>query len=217
MAISDLRDIDIHDIPSWPTWIKISATALIGIGILFAGYWFIVADQIAALEKAKKEEQKLRQTFLEKKALAINLEAYRQQIEEIKETFGVMLKQLPDKTEVPELLIDITQAGLGRGLQFELFKPQNRRIAEFYAELPINISVSGTYHQLGNFVSDVAALPRIVTIGDIILKPLEKSDRLVMTAVTKTYHYLDEETIQQRKQENKKNQRQDKRQRKKQK
>ena len=214
MAISDLRDIDINDIPSWPTWIKISATALIGIGILFAGYWFIVADQIAALEKAKKEEQKLRQTFLEKKALAINLEAYRQQIEEIKETFGVMLKQLPDKTEVPELLIDITQAGLGRGLQFELFKPQNRRFADFYAELPINISVSGTYHQLGNFVSDVAALPRIVTIGDIILKPLEKSDRLVMTAVTKTYHYLDEETIQQRKQENKKAQRQDKRKRK---
>ena len=214
MAISDLRDIDINDIPSWPTWIKISATALIGIGILFAGYWFIVADQIAVLENAKKEEQKLRQTFLEKKALAINLEAYRQQIEEIKETFGVMLKQLPDKTEVPELLIDITQAGLGRGLQFELFKPQNRRIADFYAELPINISVSGTYHQLGNFVSDVAALPRIVTIGDIILKPLEKSDRLVMTAVTKTYHYLDEETIQQRKQENKKTQRQDKRKKK---
>ena len=207
MAISDLRDIDINDIPSWPTWIKISATALIGIAILFAGYWFIIADQIAALEKAQKEEQKLRQTFMEKKALAINLEAYRQQIEEIKETFGVMLKQLPDKTEVPELLIDITQAGLGRGLQFELFKPQNRRIADFYAELPINVSVSGTYHQLGNFVSDVAALPRIVTIGDIVLKPLEKSDRLVMTAVTKTYHYLDEETIQQRKQENKKKQR----------
>ena len=118
-----------------------------------------------------------------------------------------MLKQLPDKTEVPELLIDITQAGLGRGLQFELFKPQNRRIADFYAELPINVSVSGTYHQLGNFVSDVAALPRIVTIGDIVLKPLENSDRLVMTAVTKTYHYLDEETIQQRKQEKKKKQR----------
>ena len=207
MAISDLRDIDINDIPSWPTWIKISATVLIGFGILFAGYWFIVADQIAVLEKAKKEEQQLRQTYMEKKALAINLEAYRQQIEEIKETFGVMLKQLPDKTEVPELLIDITQAGLGRGLQFELFKPQNRRIADFYAELPINVSVSGTYHQLGNFVSDVAALPRIVTIGDIVLKPLENSDRLVMTAVTKTYHYLDEETIQQRKQEKTKKQR----------
>ena len=207
MALSDLRDIDIQDIPSWPTWIKLSATVIIGIGILFAGYWFIIADQITALEKAQKEEQQLRQTFMEKKALAINLEAYRQQIEEIKETFGVMLKQLPDKTEVPELLIDITQAGLGRGLQFELFKPQNRRIADFYAELPINVSVSGTYHQLGNFVSDVAALPRIVTIGDIVLKPLENSDRLVMTAVTKTYHYLDEETIQQRKQEKKKKQR----------
>lgn len=207
MAISDLRDIDINDIPSWPTWIKISATALVGVAILVAGYWFIVSDQIASLEKEQKEEQILRQTFLEKKALAINLEAYRQQIEEIKETFGVMLKQLPDKTEVPELLIDITQAGLGRGLQFELFKPQNRRIADFYAELPINVSVSGTYHQLGNFVSDVAALPRIVTIGDIVLRPSDNSDRLVMTAVTKTYHYLDEETIQQRKQEKNKKQR----------
>ncbi len=203
MAIADLRDIDLNDIPSWPTWVKIAATLIISAGILFAGYWFIVSDQIKALEAVKKEEQQLRQTFLEKKALAINLEAYRQQIEEIKETFGVMLRQLPDKTEVPELLIDITQAGLGRGLQFELFKPKNRRLAEFYAELPIDVKVSGTYHQLGNFVSDLAALPRIVTIGDISLQPLD-SGRLVMSAVTKTYHYLDEETIQQRKQEKQK-------------
>ena len=203
MAIADLRDIDFNDIPSWPIWIKIAATLLISAGILFAGYWFIVSDQIKTLESVKKEEQKLRKTFMEKKALAINLEAYRQQIEEIKETFGVMLRQLPDKTEVPELLIDITQAGLGRGLQFELFKPQNRRLAEFYAELPIDVNVSGTYHQLGNFVSDLAALPRIVTIGDIKLHPGE-NDRLVMSAVTKTYHYLDEETIQQRKKEKQK-------------
>ena len=203
MAIADLRDIDINDIPSWPIWIKIAAVLTISVGILFAGYWFIVSDQIKNLEAAKKQEQKLRQTFLEKKALAINLEAYRQQIEEIKETFGVMLRQLPDKTEVPELLIDITQAGLGRGLQFELFKPKNRRIAEFYAELPIDVKVSGTYHQLGNFVSDLAALPRIVTIGDISLKP-EGSGRLVMSAVTKTYHYLDEETLQQRKKDKQK-------------
>lgn len=203
MAIADLRDIDFNDIPSWPTWVKIAAVLMISVGILFAGYWFIVSDQIKDLEAAKKQEQKLRQTYLEKKALAINLEAYRQQIEEIKETFGVMLRQLPDKTEVPELLIDITQAGLGRGLQFELFKPQNRRLAEFYAELPIDVRVSGTYHQLGNFVSDLAALPRIVTIGDISLKP-QNSGRLVMSAVTKTYHYLDEETLQQRKKEKQK-------------
>lgn len=203
MAIADLRDIDINDIQSWPTWVKLAATLLISVAILFAGYWFIVSDQIKTLESVKKEEQKLRQTFLEKKALAINLEAYRQQIEEIKETFGVMLRQLPDKTEVPELLIDITQAGLGRGLQFELFKPKNRRLADFYAELPIDVKVSGTYHQLGNFVSDLAALPRIVTIGDIRLKPSE-SGRLVMSAVTKTYHYLDEETVQQRKKDKQK-------------
>ena len=210
MALSDIRDIDINDIPSWPTWTKIAATGLISVLILFAGYWFIVADQIKDLEVAQREEQKLKQTYLEKKALAINLEAYRQQIEEIQETFGVMLKQLPDRTEVPELLIDITQAGLGRGLQFDLFKPQNRRVADFYAELPIAIKVSGTYHQLGNFVSDVAALPRIVTIGDIVLTPVSDTERLTMTATTKTYHYLDQETIEQRKKE-----KQDKKRRKK--
>lgn len=199
MALSEIRDIDFNDIPSWPTWTKLAATGVISIAILFAGYWFIVADQIKDFEKVQREEQKLKTTYLEKKALAINLEAYRQQIEDIQETFGVMLKQLPDRTEVPELLIDITQAGLGRGLQFDLFKPQNRRVADFYAELPINIKVSGTYHQLGNFVSDVAALPRIVTIGDIVLTPVSDTDRLTMTATTKTYHYLDQETIDQRK------------------
>ena len=208
MALSEIRDIDLNDIPSWPTWAKIAATGVISIGILFAGYWFIVADQIKELEKAQRQEQNLKQTYLEKKALAVNLEAYRQQIVEIEETFGVMLKQLPDKTEVPELLIDITQAGLGRGLQFDMFKPQNRRVADFYAELPINIKVTGTYHQVGNFVSDVAALPRIVTIGDIILTPLaDDGERLGMTATTKTYHYLDQETIEQRKKQKQKTKR----------
>lgn len=201
MALSDLRDIDVNDIPSWPTWIKLSASGLLCAGILFAGYWFIVKDQIATLESAQRQEVKLKQTFLNKKALAINLAAYREQIEEIKETFGVMLKQLPNKTEVPELLIDITQAGLGRGLDFQLFKPQNRRVADFYAELPISLKVTGTYHQLGNFVSDLAALPRIVTIGDLVLSPIKGSQKLAMSATTRTYHYLDEATINKRQQE----------------
>ena len=203
MAISDLRDIDINDIPSWPAWVKVSATLVLSGAILFAGYWFIVKDQMIDLERQQAQETRLRTEFADKKALAINLEAYRQQIEEIKDTFGILLQQLPDKTEVPELLIEITQAGLGRGLQFELFKPQNRRIADFYAELPINLQVIGTYHELGNFVSDLAALPRIVTIGDLVLAPAG-GKKLRMTSVTKTYHYLDDETIAQRKQQKKK-------------
>ena len=198
MALSDLRDIDVNDIPSWPTWIKLTASALICAGILFAGYWFIVKDQIEKLEKAQREEQNLKQVFLDKKALAINLPAYREQMQEIKDRFGVMLRQLPNKTEVPELLIDITQAGLVRGLQFVLFQPQNRRVADFYAELPISIKVNGSYHQLGEFVSDLAALPRIVTIGDIKLEPMKDSQLLQMSATTKTYHYLDEEQLAQR-------------------
>lgn len=197
MAI-DFRDIDFNDVPAWPTWAKLGAAGVISVIILSVGYWLIISDQLTMLEKTQLEEKTLKKTFLEKKARAINLAAYRQQIEEIQETFGVMLKQLPDKTEVPELLIDITQAGLGRGLQFETFKPNNRRVSDFYAELPINIKVKGKYHQLGDFVSDVAALPRIVTIGDIKLTPVKGSEELVMAATTKTYHYLDQETIDQR-------------------
>jgi len=206
MALSDLRDIDINDIPSWPTWVKMSATVILAGAILFAGYYFIVQHQIDDHDRAKKEETRLRTEFADKKALAINLEAYRAQLEEIKDTFGIMLQQLPDKTQVPELLIDITQAGLGRGLLFEVFKPQNRRVADFYAELPINIQVVGTYHDLGNFISDLAALPRIVTIGDLVIKPAG-GGKLRMTAVTKTYHYLDEDTVEERRASKKKKQR----------
>lgn len=197
MALSDLRDIDINDIPSWPTWVKMSATALLAGAILFAGYYFIVQHQITDLDRVEKQENRLRKEYAEKKGLAINLQAYRDQLEEIKDTFGIMLQQLPDKTQVPELLIDITQAGLGRGLLFEVFKPQNRRVADFYAELPINLQVVGSYHELGNFISDLAALPRIVTIGDLVIKPAG-GGKLRMTAVTKTYHYLDEETAGER-------------------
>ena len=149
------------------------------------------------MEKIERQELTLKDDFLKKKELAINLEAYKQQMVEMQERFGVMLRQLPNKTEVPELLIDITQTGLGRGLQFQLFQPRGKRVADFYAELPINIRVSGTYHQLGEFVSDVAALPRIVTIDDLVLAPA-RGNNLTMSAVAKTYHYLDDEQIAKR-------------------
>ncbi len=200
MALRDLQEIDLNDIGSWPLWLKIAGTGVVCIAILAAGYWFIIKDQYANLQKLQRQEVQLKDSYLKKKALAINLDAYRQQMQEIEDTFGVMLKQLPDKTEVPELLIDITQAGLGRGLQFQTFKPQRTRQEDFYAEMPISLAVSGSYHQLGEFVSDLASLPRIVTIGDLDLTPIKGTDRLLMSATTKTYHYLDEDQIQRRQQ-----------------
>lgn len=194
LTLDDLRGIDLNDVPSWPRSVKIAAVVLVCILILAAGYWFIIKDQLVELEKVERQELVLKDEFMKKKELAINLEAYRQQMVEMQERFGVMLRQLPDRTEVPELLIDITQTGLGRGLQFDLFQPRNKRVADFYAELPINIRVRGTYHQLGEFVSDVAALPRIVTIDDLALSP-GGGEQLTMSAVAKTYHYLDEDQI----------------------
>lgn len=194
LTLDDLRNIDLNDVAGWPRSVKIAAAVLICIAILGAGYWFIIKDQLAELEKAERTEVALREEFSNKKALAVNLEAYKQQMIEMQERFGVMLRQLPNKTEVPELLIDITQTGLGRGLQFDLFQPRNKRVADFYAELPVNIRVRGTYHQLGQFVSDVAALPRIVTIDDLVLSP-SSGEILTMSAVAKTYHYLDEDQI----------------------
>jgi len=198
LTLDDLRGIDLNDIAGWPRSVKIAAAVMICVLILVAGYWFIIKDQIAELEKAERQELALKEDFKKKKALAINLEAYKQQMDEMQERFGVMLRQLPNKTEVPELLIDITQTGLGRGLQFNLFQPRNKRVADFYAELPINIRVQGTYHQLGGFVSDVAALPRIVTIDDLALSPAG-GNMLTMSAVAKTYHYLDDAQIAERK------------------
>lgn len=197
LTFDDLRNIDLNDVAGWPRSVKVAAAVLICILILAAGYWFIIKDQLAELEKSERAEVALREEFRNKKALAVNLEAYKQQMDEMQERFGVMLRQLPNRTEVPELLIDITQTGLGRGLQFDLFQPRNKRVADFYAELPVNIKVRGTYHQLGEFVSDVAALPRIVTIDDLVLSP-EGGEVLSMSAVAKTYHYLDEEQVAER-------------------
>lgn len=197
LTLDDLRSIDLNDIASWPRSVKIAAAVLVCIVILAAGYWFIIKDQIAELEQAERQELALKDEFREKKALAINLDAYKRQMDEMQERFGVMLRQLPNRTEVPELLIDITQTGLGRGLRFDLFQPRNKRVADFYAELPINIRVRGTYHELGGFVSDVAALPRIVTIDDLALSPAG-DNTLTMSAVAKTYHYLDDSQVAER-------------------
>ena len=192
MTLDDLKNINVNDIASWPIPVKVVGVLVICGAILFAGYWFLIQGEIEDYNRAKDKEAQLRETFLNKKALAINLPAYRQQMEDMKQTFGSLLRQLPNTTEVPDLLVDITQAGLGRGLEFVLFKPEKEQPRDFYAELPISVRVKGYYHDLAMFVSDVAALPRIVTFGDITINTPPKGDRLDMSAKARTYRYLEE-------------------------
>ncbi len=192
MTLDDLQNIDINNISSWPLPIKIGGIAVVGILIIVAGFWFIIRGELDDLANRQNQEVRLKETYRSKAALAINLAAYKTQMEEMRQTFGSLLRQLPDTTEVPDLLIDITQAGLGQGLEFVLFKPEKEKPKEFYAELPISIKVTGSYHELANFVSDVAALPRIVTFGDITIGDDKKTTKLLMSAKAKTYRYLDE-------------------------
>jgi type IV pilus assembly protein PilO len=191
----DFSSIDIKNLAAAPLPIKIIGIFLVGVGLLFVGYWFIISDELDAHAELQKKEQGLRETYLNKKALAINLAVYKLQMEEMHQTFGTMLRQLPNTNEVPDLLIDITQAGLGRGLEFVLFKPEKERPIDFYAELPIRLTVNGSYHELGQFVSDVATLPRIVTLSEISISgSSEKGYKLTMSALAKTYRYVEAET-----------------------
>lgn len=192
MTLDDLKNIDINDLGSWPVPVKIGAILIVCVVILFAGYWFLIQGELEEYSAAQKKEQGLRDTYLSKKSLAVNLPAYREQMEEMEQTFGSLLRQLPNTTEVPDLLVDITQAGLGRGLEFELFRPEKEQPKDFYAELPISIQVRGTYHELAQFVSDVAALPRIVTFGDITITSGGHDNKLKMSAKARTYRYLEE-------------------------
>ena len=194
MNLQDLQNIDPNDPSSWPLPVKMVGIAAIGILILFLGWYFLIQGEIEQLEQIERQEQDLKTHYLNKKALAMNLPAYKQQMQEMELTFGSLLRQLPDSAEVPDLLVDITQAGLGRGLEFVLFKPEGERPVEFYAELPISIKVRGTYHELASFVSDVAALPRIVTFGNIAIRA-DKDEKLIMEAKAKTYRYMDQGEI----------------------
>ncbi len=192
MNLSELNELDINNIAAWPLPARIFVIALVFVGVLGLGYWLDIKDQRINLEKVEAKETELRQTFEAKARKAANLAAYEQQLEEMKASFGAMLRQLPNKTEVAELLVDISQTGLASGLEFELFKPQGEVPKDFYAELPISIRVKGSYHEFGNFVSGVAALPRIVTVHDINVVP-GKDGELTMDMLAKTYRYMDEE------------------------
>ena len=193
--IDDLKTLDTKQPGNWPWAIKIGAFVIIFVLIQVAGWFLLWQAQTEEIERGRSEVTKLKDVFLEKKKLAVNLEAYKQQRAEIEQSFGALLKQLPNKSEMDALLIDINQAGLGRGLAFELFKPASQEnFTEFYAELPVNIKVTGQYHDLGAFASDVAKMPRIVLLTDLKIDP-PKDGILSMEAVAKTYRYLDEEEV----------------------
>ena len=192
MTLDDLKNIDINNLGSWPVPIKIGGILVVCAIVLFAGFWFLIQGELEQYGEAQKKEEGLRETYMNKKALAINLPAYKEQMEEMEQTFGSLLRQLPNTTEVPDLLVDITQAGLGRGLEFALFRPEKEQPKDFYAEMPISVEVRGSYHELAQFVSDVAALPRIVTFGDMSITSAGKDNKLTMSAKAKTYRYMEE-------------------------
>ncbi|MEP7157147.1 MAG: type 4a pilus biogenesis protein PilO [Betaproteobacteria bacterium] len=193
--LEELRQLDTKNPGNWPWPFKIAAFALIFIGIMVAGYFLLYQGQLSDLETLEKKEVELKTTFLEKKKLAVNLEAYQQQRAEIEQSFGALLKQLPTRSEMDALLIDINQAGLGRGLLMDQFKPAPvETTTEFYAERPISLKVVGNYHDLGAFASDVAKLPRIVLLNDLNVS-IVKDGTLTMDAVAKTYRYLDPDEV----------------------
>jgi len=189
----DLNDLDFSNVSNWPASMRLITVGLVFLAVGGLGYWFDLKDQKLHLEQVVKKETELKASFEDKAAKAANLEAYEQQLEEMRQSFGTMLRQLPNKTQVAGLLVDVSQSGLASGLEFDLFRPRDEIPREFYAELPISVKVKGTYHEFGAFVSAVAALPRIVTIHDIIISPEEGSDELTMELTAKTYRYLEEE------------------------
>ena len=195
--VEKLRNIDADDVKrigSASLSVKIIVIVLACAVVLGAGLWFDTKPQIESLERAQKKEVSLRSTFDKKQAKAANLEAYKQQLDEMKRSFGALLRQLPNKTEIETLLTDISQTGIASGLEIEFFKPEGLSPKEFYAEFPIKLRVTGRYHQFARFISGVAALPRIVTIQNIsiINPPKEKGIRLSMELTAITYQYLDE-------------------------
>lgn len=193
MNMQELNELDLSNIGDWPLIVK-AILILILCGLVGAGWYFLYTeDQYVELERVEKVEQELRQDFEIKQAKAANLDAYRAQLAEMQESFGSMLRQLPNRTEVADLLVDVSQTGLAAGLEFELFQPEGEVPKDFYAELPIKIRVVGDYHEFGEFVSGLAALPRIVTVHNVKVSPRtgDASD-LLLEATAKTYRYLDE-------------------------
>jgi type IV pilus assembly protein PilO len=194
MTLDDFRRLNFREVGTWPWLPKVIVLMLLVLFICGLGAFFDWKDQWEALGVAEQEEVKLKEQYTQKQARAINYDLYVQQLAEVEQSFGALVKQLPNRSEIDALLTDINQAGLGRGLQFDLFRPApQEKMADFYAELPINIRITGNYHDIGAFASDVAALPRIVTLNDVAIS--NDKGTLSMDAVAKTFRYLDEEEI----------------------
>jgi type IV pilus assembly protein PilO len=196
--IEELRSLDPRDPGRWPLAVRAGAVGLCFIVLsVVLTYVFVYDEQVPELQKHEDTEQTLRTEFKAKHAKAVNLEVYKQQLKDIERSFGALLRQLPGKTEVPNLLVDISQTGLSAGLEEKLFQPQPEQKKDFYAELPIKITLTGSYHQFGEFVSGIAALPRIVTLHDIEIKSATKDayDQLTLDLTAKTYRYLDEDEV----------------------
>ena len=206
MTLDDLNHIDLKQAGNLPSAVKAVLLATLFLLIIFLGYYLLWRSAWDSLDEAKAKEQQLRTVYTNKKSIAINLARYQQQMADIEISFGAMLKQLPDRSQMDGLLTDINQAGLGRGLEFELFKPGQETQAEFYAQMPISIKVQGTYHELGAFATDISKLSRIVTLNDLVITNPNKAAGkdakaksgdviLTMEAVAKTYRYLDADEL----------------------
>jgi type IV pilus assembly protein PilO len=193
--LAQFRNLNTRDPGSWPPLPKFALLAALLVAILVVAYFYDWQDQLDALEAGRQLEVKLKEEYKSKKAQSVNLDLYRQQLQEIESSFGALLKQLPNKSQMEALLVDINQAGLGRGLQFDLFRPApHETVKEFYAELPITVRVTGNYHDMGAFASDIGQLPRIVTLNDLNLA-VNKDGNLTLNTTAKTFRYLDEEEI----------------------
>lgn len=201
--INDLRNLDFRDVGSAPSGVKIFLLVLAFAAIVFAGYWVLIKDKVTELERVQAQEMELRQDFEAKQQKAANLEPYRQQLADMEELLESMLRQLPSKTEIDKLLVDVSQSALASGIDTELFEPRAEVIQDFYAEQPISIRMRGTYHEFGDFVSSVASLPRVVilTMHDIALerpnRNSESDSGLTLEGTVKTYRYLDDEELAQ--------------------
>ena len=195
-VVDDLKNLDINDVGRWPLVFRAAVIFIVFVAVVFAGVWFtIVKDKHPELVRLQEDEATLKLTFENKQRKAANYDAYKDQLAEIEQSFGTMLRQLPGETEIPSLIVDISQTGLAAGLQERLFEPQPEVPKDFYAEKPIKIRLSGGYHEIANFVSGIAALLRIVTLHNINITPEDREsfDRLSMEVTAQTYRYLDEE------------------------
>jgi type IV pilus assembly protein PilO len=195
-VVEELQSLDINDVGRWPLLFRAAVIVLVFVAVAGMGIYFtVIKDRMPQLERAQAEEETLRVTFENKQRKAANYDAYKAQLAQIEQSFGTMLRQPPGETEIPSLIVDISQTGLAAGLQEKLFQPQSEVQRDFYAEKPIRIRLTGGYHEIANFVSGIAALPRIVTLHDINIAPEAKGsfDSLSLEVTAKTYRYLDEE------------------------